>query len=273
MILFSKAKINLGLNILSKRTDGYHNIESIFYPIELCDVIEILPSQSFQLTIEGNTVDCPLEENLCYKAFELLKKQYSIGNVHIILYKKIPSGAGLGGGSSNAASVLVGLNQMFELNLKTEQLVHHAAQLGSDCPFFIYNKPMFAQDKGTELSPVNLSLNNYHIVVIRNNIHISTRWAYSQIKPKQPEVSVKDIVQQYPINEWRYFLKNDFEEPVFSNFPELQTLKQMLYNMGALYASMTGSGSAIYGIYPEPLKKPIPNIEFFWQAPAYQLRG
>jgi 4-diphosphocytidyl-2-C-methyl-D-erythritol kinase len=267
MILFSKSKINLGLNILSKRSDGYHNIESIFYPIELCDVIEILPSKSFQLSIEGNTVDCPVEENLCYKAFNLFKKEYSIGNVHIILYKKIPSGAGLGGGSSNAACVLVGLNQLFELNLTTEQLQQFAAQLGSDCPFFLYNRPMFAHDTGTELSPVNLSLNNYHIVVIRNNVHISTRWAYSQIKPKQPEVSIKHVVQQYPIHEWKYYLKNDFEEPVFSNYPELAQLKKMLYDLGALYTSMTGSGSAIYGIFPEPLKKTIPTIEFFWQAP------
>ncbi len=267
MIFFSKSKINLGLNIISKRPDGYHNIESIFYPIELCDIIEILPSRSFQLSIEGNTIDCPIEENLCYKAFELIKKQYAIGYVHIMLYKKIPSGAGLGGGSSNASSVLVGLNQMFELNLNTEQLVKIASQLGSDCPFFIYNKPMFAKEKGTILSPIPLKLGKYHIVVIQNHIHISTRWAYNQIKVKQPMLSIKDIVLHYPINEWKYYLKNDFEEPIYTYHPELFKLKQMLYDMGALYASLTGSGSAIYGIFSEPVKKGISNIDFFWQAP------
>lgn len=214
----------------------------------------------------GNNIDCPIEENLCYKAFKLLKKEYSIGNVHLILYKKIPSGAGLGGGSSNAATVLVGLNQLFDLSLSTKQLIQYATQIGSDCPFFVKPNTMFVQEKGNVLSPIQLNLENYYIVVIKNHVHISTRWAYSQIIAKQPKLSVKDIVLQYPINEWKYYLKNDFEEPIFINHPELAQLKQMLYDMGALYASMSGSGSAIYGIFQQPLTHPIKNVNFFWQG-------
>lgn len=264
MILFSNAKINVGLNIINKRPDSYHNIESIFLPINLCDVIEIIPCNKFELTIYGHNIESSIENNLCFKAFDLLKKEFALPNVHIILFKNIPTGAGLGGGSSNASFVLKGLNEMFQLSLTTEQLTNLAEKLGSDCPFFINNKSSFATEKGNVLQPIDLNLYNYHVVVVKENIHIPTSWAYSLITPQLPKKKVIEVIQTVPITEWKHHLINDFEEPIFKYYPKLKEIKEWLYKNGAIYASMTGSGSAIFGIFDKKPELDFQKNYFYW---------
>lgn len=264
MVVFSNAKINIGLNIISKRPDNYHNIETIFYPVELCDVIEILPSETFKLSNYGHFIEGKTEENLCFKAFRLLKKLYSIPNVQIILNKNIPTGAGLGGGSSNAAFLLKALNEMFHINLTKEQLIKFSLQLGSDCPFFIYNKPLLATERGSSFKPVFLNLCDYYIVIVKDNIHISTSWAYSLIKPQKPKYDIIKVIENEPIDKWKNYLKNDFEEPIFKHYPTLKEIKNKLYNNGAIYASMTGSGSAIYAIYKQKPELYFSEKIFYW---------
>jgi len=251
LISFPNAKINLGLNITSKRSDGYHNIESCFYPVPWCDVLEIIPSKELKFTSSGISVPGSAEENLCLKAFHLLKKDFDIPNIHIHLHKVIPIGAGLGGGSSDAAFVLKMLNEKFELDIGFKQLQNYAAQLGSDCPFFVENKPVIATKTGTEFSSINIDLTGKHLIIVKPNIHISTVEAYSGVKPKPIKTSVKEIIENYPITKWNDFLHNDFEDSVFSNHPEIENIKKELYEKHAIYVSMTGSGSAVYGIFDQ----------------------
>lgn len=252
MIVFPNAKINIGLNVVGKRPDGFHNIESVFYPIfHLKDILEIVLNtendnvlfSSSGIEISGNS-----NENLCVKAYHLLKADFDIPNVKIHLHKVIPIGAGLGGGSSDAAFTLKLLNTLFDLNLSEEQLITYAQKLGSDCAFFIKNKPVYAYNKGDEFSDYDLNLNDYRVEVVFPHIHVSTKEAYDGIKIKQSEVDLRDQLQ-LPIQEWKNSIKNDFEASIFLKYKTIEQTKLALYKQGAIYASMTGSGSAVYGVF------------------------
>ncbi len=255
MICFPSCKINLGLRITQKRADGFHALETVFYPITLTDALEIIiePETSaapLTFTSSGLTINGDPYNNLCYKAYFLLKKDYpSIPNIKMHLHKKIPMGAGLGGGSSDGAFTLVTLNQLFNLQLSEQALLDYALQLGSDCPFFILNKPAFAKGRGEILTPTTVDLNGYKIIIVNPGIAISTKLAFSLITPKVPDNNLASVIQQ-PISTWKDSLINDFEQPIFNSFPELAKIKETLYQKGAAYASMTGTGSTIYGIFP-----------------------
>lgn len=254
MITFPNAKINLGLNIVNKRPDGYHNLETIFYPIPLEDVLEIEVSedleQDFKLHISGTQVDGDAESNLVVKAYRLLKDKYEIPPIHIYLHKVIPSGAGLGGGSADAAFMLKLINETFELDIPTQKLEEYAATLGADCAFFIKNQPTFAQGIGNVFTPLSLSLQGYILYLIKPPVFISTAMAFSNIKPQEPEESLLSIIKG-PIEEWKNKMVNDFEASLFPQLPELAQLKQSLYDAGAIYAAMSGSGSSIYGLFKD----------------------
>jgi 4-diphosphocytidyl-2-C-methyl-D-erythritol kinase len=255
MICFPSCKINLGLRITQKRADGFHALETVFYPITLRDALEIIiePETSaapITFTSSGLAINGDPSDNLCYKAYFLLKKDYpSIPNVKMHLHKTIPMGAGLGGGSSDGAFTLVALNQLFNLQIPEQALLDYALQLGSDCPFFIINTPAFATGRGEILKPINLNLDGYSIVIVNPGIAISTKLAFSLITPKVPDNNLLAVIQQ-PITTWKHELINDFEEPIFNSFPELANIKETLYQKGAIYASMTGTGSTVYGIFP-----------------------
>ena len=244
MILFPNAKINLGLHIKSRRADGYHELETIFYSVNFCDVLEILPSD--ELTFTSSGISIPGEGNLCLNAYHLLKQDFNIPAVRIHLHKIIPIGAGLGGGSSDAAFTLKGLNKLFDLQLTNEQLRIYALQIGADCPFFIENKPMLATGIGEVLESIDLDLSAYKIAIVKPNIHISTAEAYSAVTPKEPLFSLRDLIK-YPVNEWQ--LQNDFEQSVFEKYPIIKDLKNSLYEQGAVYAAMSGSGSSVFGLF------------------------
>ncbi|HVM88524.1 MAG TPA: 4-(cytidine 5'-diphospho)-2-C-methyl-D-erythritol kinase [Puia sp.] len=249
MVSFPNCKINLGLHITGKRADGYHNLETIFYPINLKDIIEIIPSEKFQFNSSGSRVNGSPDDNLCARAYQLLQKDFpSTTQINMWLHKHIPMGAGLGGGSADGAFTLKLLNEKFQLNLSTRQLIGYASQLGSDCPFFILNKPCFATGRGEMLEPIDLDLSHYSFVLVCPHLHISTAWAFSQIKPKPAKINLKEIIKQ-PVGTWKDELKNDFERPVIEHYPELKEIPRKLYDAGALYTSMTGSGSAFYGIF------------------------
>ena len=261
MITFPNAKINLGLNIVEKRPDGYHNLETIFYPINLQDALEVTRRENndkeYTLHISGSPLEGEPEDNLVVKAYKLLKKDYpGLLPVDIHMYKHIPAGAGLGGGSSDAACMIKLLNDKFSLGLSTERMEEYAVKLGADCAFFIRNKPVFATGIGNLFEPVELSLKGYHIILIKPDIFVSTRDAFAEIKPVRPAVSVKEIVKQ-PMETWKHSMKNDFEDSVFKKFPEIAAIKDELYDLGAVYAAMSGSGSSVYGIF----KAPIENVE------------
>lgn len=261
MITFPNAKINLGLNIVEKRPDGYHNLETIFYPINLQDALEVTRRENndkeYTLHISGSPLEGEPEDNLVVKAYKLLKKDYpGLLPVDIHMYKHIPAGAGLGGGSSDAACMIKLLNDKFSLGLSTERMEEYAVKLGADCSFFIRNKPVFATGIGNLFEPVELSLKGYHIILIKPDIFVSTRDAFAEIKPVRPAVSLKEIVKQ-PMETWKNSMKNDFEDSVFKKFPEITAIKDELYDLGAVYAAMSGSGSSVYGIF----KAPIENVE------------
>lgn len=249
MVIFPNCKINLGLQIVSKRTDGYHDLETVFYPIDLKDVVEIIENKEFEFSASGSPIGGGTDNNLCVKAFYLLKKDFPhLPNIQMHLHKVIPMGAGLGGGSADGAFALKLLNKKFELGLSEEQLIDYSLQLGSDCPFFILNKSCFATSRGEKLEPIDIDLSDFKIVIIHPAIHISTVEAFANIKPMKPGKSIKQVIQQ-PISTWKDELINDFENPVFNKFPEIKKIKDSLYDAGAIYASMSGSGSALYGIF------------------------
>ena len=260
MILCPNAKINIGLDVVRRRDDGYHDIESLFVPVpELRDVLEVVKADKPGLKTYGLECDVPPGKNLCFRAFRLMQERFGIGNINIFLYKNIPMGAGLGGGSSDAAFTLVAINEVFGLGLRREQLAAIAAELGSDCPFFVYNRPMFASGRGEILTPYPIDLTGYHIEVVTPGIHISTPEAYKGVDaikfgPERscfgdPGVSGLKNKLSLGIDKWRENVINDFEAYAFAKYPILAKTKQSLYDKGAVYASMTGSGSAIYGIF------------------------
>lgn len=255
MIIFPNAKVNFGLNIISKRADGFHNIESVFVPIKIQDALEFIPSESLEFSTSGLNIPGNSNDNLILKAFHLIKAEYNIPLLKIHLHKIIPMGAGLGGGSADAAFFIKGLNNYFNLKINDDELTKIASKLGSDCAFFIKNETSFASQKGEKLEQFLLDLNGLKMLVVHPSIHVNTAWAYSKITPTTPVKSVKQILNQ-PIETWRNELINDFEKPVFENHPEIESLKNELYKNGAVYASMSGSGSAVFGVF----KNEIPNF-------------
>lgn len=257
MIVFPNCKINLGLQILQKRSDGFHDLETVFFPVPLQDALEILPDDSRQetsLSLSGNSLDTSSADNICIKAWDNLKRDFpALPFVKMHLHKVIPSGAGLGGGSADGAFTLSLLNQMFRLRLSEQDLIRYALELGSDCPFFIKNKPSYAFGRGELMEELNLDLSDFYIVLINPGIHIPTGWAFSNIRPQSQRLSLKEIIQQPPAN-WKNSLVNDFEPIVFDKHPEIRKIKDDLYAQGAIYASMSGSGSTVYGIFKKGVK-------------------
>jgi 4-diphosphocytidyl-2-C-methyl-D-erythritol kinase len=245
MILFPNAKINLGLHVVRKRPDGYHDIETLFYPVpELCDILELVHADRFEMHCHNAEIS---GENLCEKAWRLMAERFGIPPVAIHLYKKIPMGAGLGGGSADAAFTLTGLNDLFGLQLPKVELAGLAAQLGSDCAFFVYNRPMLATGRGEVLTPVDFTLDR-PLRIFPQPVFVSTREAYAGITPHAPEHRIESVLK-LPVERWDGLLVNDFETTVFARHPELQVAKQALYDDGAAYAAMSGSGSALFAIY------------------------
>lgn len=260
MITFPCCKINLGLNVVSRRPDGFHDIETVFYPIPLCDALEIkkmddkFPSDTnCDLKVTGNAVECNEYDNLVVKAYELLANNYELPRIHIHLYKNIPSQAGLGGGSSDAAYMIRLLDERFRLNMGNAEMERYAAQLGADCAFFITSVTSYATGKGEILEPADDetgNLDGYYITIVKPDIAVSTVEAYAGITPRKPLKCCRDIVRQ-PIETWKDELQNDFEPVIFAKHPEIARIKQTLYDNGAIYAQMSGSGSAVYGIFKE----------------------
>lgn len=249
MILFPNAKINLGLQVTAKRPDGYHDIASIFYPLPVTDVLEGLPAREFSFQVSGLGMDIAPEQNLCYKAWTLLEKDFDLPPVALYLHKLIPMGAGLGGGSADGAFTLLLLQELFKLDITQEKLIEYALKLGSDCPFFILNRSLIAKGRGELMTPVELpQLKDKHFILVNPGIHIPTAWAFGQIKPAAPSVTMETIAG-LPIADWKELLINDFEAPVFAGYPQLATIRDTLYACGAAYASMTGTGSTVYGIF------------------------
>ncbi|HOX83330.1 MAG TPA: 4-(cytidine 5'-diphospho)-2-C-methyl-D-erythritol kinase [Chryseolinea sp.] len=253
MVSFPPCKINLGLNILNKRPDGYHNLETCFYPVPWTDILEIIPGETLTFSSSGNSIPGKADENLCLKAYHLLRNDYSLDPVKIHLHKMIPTGAGLGGGSSDAAHTLRLLNSIFQLNISKEKLMHYASKLGSDCAFFIQDKPMFGSGRGEVLTTVDISLKGKFLILVKPDIHVSTLDAYSNVNPCQPEVSLQNTLMTNPVSRWKDVVRNDFEESVFKKFPEIQSIKEKMYSLGAVYASMSGSGSTVFGIFDLPI--------------------
>ncbi len=249
MVVFPNAKINIGLNIVAKRNDGFHNIESIFYPVEdLYDVLEIVESNKLIFNTTGVKIPDDSTNNLCLKAFHILQNDFNIAPVNIHLHKVIPIGAGLGGGSADAAFTLKTLNDIFQLNLSISKLQDYARKLGSDCAFFIENKPVYAFNKGDEFEKIDLDLSSHEIKIEYPNIHISTAEAYAGIVPQPSHKKLKELISS-PIEEWKHHIKNDFETSIFPNHPAIENVKNNMYKNGAKFASMTGSGSAVFGIF------------------------
>ena len=252
MITYPNAKLNLGLNVVEKRADGFHNIETIFLPIGLSDAIEFVESgnEEIQFSNSGILVDCKTEQNLILKAYQLLKSDFDIPCLNVHLHKVIPFGAGLGGGSADASFMLKSLNSVYNLGLSKEELKTYASQLGSDCAFFIDNVPCYGEGKGDELSPINVLLKDYFLVLIKPDVNVSTPDAYRYVKPVNPVEKLKDLIS-LPIDQWKDKVKNDFENSVFPQFPVIKEIKDDLYRMGAIYASMSGSGASVFGIFKE----------------------
>jgi 4-diphosphocytidyl-2-C-methyl-D-erythritol kinase len=250
MIIFPNAKINIGLNVIERREDGYHNLETVFYPIKINDALEIINADELSFQTSGLEIPGRVEDNLCIKGYHLLKKDFDLPPVKIHLHKHIPIGAGLGGGSADAAFFIRLLNQNFELGLTDVQMTAYARQLGADCAFFIRNEPVFAFDKGDEFEPVKLDLSNYKIVLVMPPVHVSTAEAYRGVKPAPVKQSLMELINE-PIKEWKNHIKNDFENSVFKNHPEIRGVKASLYEAGAIYASMSGSGASVFGIFDE----------------------
>lgn len=262
MLLFPNCKINLGLNITRKRVDGYHDLETVFYPVGLKDALELITAQDGGNDINFESSGLPVagdpENNLCVKAYRLLKKDFpSLPGVQVHLLKAIPMGAGLGGGSADGAFMLRLLNERYALGLTSPQLASYALQLGSDCPFFIYNQPCFATGRGELLEPVSLDLSMYHIVLVNPGIHVSTAFAFANIQPKPPVTSIKDIIR-LPVTDWKHALVNDFEKGVSAEYPAIASIKTTMYEHGAVYASMTGSGSTVFGLFPGSTRPMLP---------------
>lgn len=254
MISFPGSKINIGLHVLDKREDGYHNLESIFYPTQYSDLLEIVKSASFAFDQSGIVIPGAIENNLVYKAYQLLKRDYSLGEIHIHLHKIIPPGSGLGGGSANATACLKILNQLFELELNKEQLKDYALQLGSDCPFFVENQPVFVEGRGEKLSPLSEFLEEKYIKIIVPDAHVSTAEAFGAMTPQNRQTDWNSVVTGSPLL-WESIIQNDFYPGVSERHPSISKAVNQLKEEGALYVSMSGSGSSVYGIFSQAPEK------------------
>ena len=272
MITFPNIKINLGLSITEKRPDGYHNLETVFYPVALEDALEIRTNpeaqQKFTLHQHGMEIAGNPENNLVVKAYLLLDKEFHLPPVEIHLYKHIPSGAGLGGGSSDAAFMLKLLNEHYNLQLSDNQLEDYAAILGADCAFFIKNTPTYAEGIGNIFSPIELSMKGYRIMIVKPDVFVSTREAFANIRPHRPEYPVREVIRR-PVAEWKDTLINDFEASVFPQYPVIGEIKEELYHQGAIYASMSGSGSSVFGLFAAGTTLP----EIDWGTNAFCFKG
>lgn len=254
------AKVNLGLNVVERRADGYHNLQTVFYPVDIKDALEVFPMASdfpsevdCDIKVTNIKVEGDEQRNLVVRAYNLLKHDFpALPRVHAHLYKGIPTQAGMGGGSSDASAMLLLLNREFGLNLSEQQLINYAAQLGADCPFFILNRPAYAEGIGEQLTPITVDLNGWYMAVVRPDIPVPTKEAFARITPKMPSKCCKDIVAQ-PVETWKDELTNDFERSVFTIHPELAAIKEQLYQLGATYAAMSGSGSALFGLFEQPI--------------------
>ncbi len=261
MITFPTAKINLGLNVVERRYDGYHNLETVFYPVPLCDALEIhamepgFPSASdCDVKVTGTSIEGDEQRNLVVRAYHLLKQEHpGMPRIHAHLHKAIPTQAGMGGGSSDGAAMMLMLNDYCNLQLSTDELIERAARLGADCPIFILNRPAYAEGIGERLQPIGLDLTGWHLTVVRPPIPVSTKEAFALVTPHRPKVNCRDIVG-LPVEQWRDLLENDFEQSVFAQHPEIGQVKERLYEMGAVYSAMTGSGSAVFGLFRQPVE-------------------
>ncbi len=267
MILFPNAKINLGLNVTERRADGYHNLETLFYPTGLSDILEVLPSQRFSFSTSGIGVGDDPEQNLVVRAYRMLQTAYSLPPISIHLHKRIPHGAGLGGGSSDAAFMLQLLNQRFSLSIVPQVLALYASRLGADCPFFLYNRPALAEGIGDLLKPSSCSLTGWNLILIKPPYGVNTAAAYQQIVPRKWSVPLIEVLQR-PIDEWRRLLHNDFESAVFDQYPSIGMIRETLYDAGAAYAAMSGSGSAVFGLFkklPAHMVTRFPSDHFYFE--------
>ena len=260
MISFPNAKINLGLNVVEKRPDGYHNLETVFYPVPITDALEVLPMDpafpsavDCDLKVTNIRIDGDEQKNLVVRAYQLLRQDFpTLPRTHVHLYKGIPTQAGMGGGSSDCGFMITQLNRQFQLGLSDEKMIEYAARLGADCAFFVLNQPCYAEGIGEKLQPISLNLKGWYLAVVRPDIPVSTREAFSLIVPTHPEKNCRDIVMQ-PVESWQDQLTNDFEKSVFAIHPEIGAIKNQLYEMGAVYAAMTGSGSSLFGLFRQPV--------------------
>jgi len=250
MISFPNAKINIGLHITDKRTDGFHNLETVFFPVGWSDILEIAEADKLQFTTSGISISGSLESNLVMKAYYLLQKDFDLPALKIHLHKQIPFGAGLGGGSADGAFMLRMLNHTFNLNISQKKLLEYAAVLGSDCPFFILNKPVFATGRGEVMSEINLNVKGLYLLLIKPQLEVSTASAFQNVIPQKPEVSLSELIN-LPVQEWKNNIVNQFESSVFPKHPAVSAIKTQLYKMGAVYASMSGSGSCVFGLFNE----------------------
>jgi 4-diphosphocytidyl-2-C-methyl-D-erythritol kinase len=248
MVIFSNAKINIGLNVTERRADGYHNLETVFYPVKINDVLEIIPADKLSFESSGLEIPGRLEDNLCIKAYHLMKKDHDLPPVKIHLHKNIPIGAGLGGGSSDAAFFIKLVDQQFNLKLSIDQMLDYARKLGADCAFFIESKPVFAFEVGDEFELIRLDLSKYKIVLVMPPTQVSTAEAYRGVKPTPVKQTLFELID-LPVTEWKKYIKNDFEESVFKNHIIIRGVKAALYQAGALFASMSGSGASVFGIF------------------------
>ena len=257
MITFPHAKINIGLQVTERRPDGYHNLDTIFYPIPIHDALEVIVAEGVdydcRLHVSGIEIAGDPDTNLVVRAYRLLAADYILPSVDIYLHKHIPTGAGLGGGSADASYMLRLLNEMFELDITTEKLEAYATQLGADCPFFITSKPVYATGIGNEFHPIDLDLSGWHLVVVKPDVFVSTKEAYSMVRPEKPEVTLDKKIT-LSIAEWKESISNDFEKGIFALHPELDDIKAKLYELGAQYAAMSGSGSALFGLFKAPIE-------------------
>lgn len=249
MVCFPPSKINLGLRVIKRRDDGYHDIETCFYPLPWHDILEIIPSKTMSFTNTGIAVPGQHDDNLCLKAYYMLQEEFDLPPVDLHLHKIVPMGAGLGGGSSDAANTLLLLNDLFNLGISITELEIYAANLGSDCPYFISAKPIVGTGRGEILNPIHISLHGKFMVVVKPDVHVSTKDAYKGVRPGDSGSSIAEIIKRNDIPDWKELLVNDFEVSIFQQFPIIQKIKDDLYSNGAIYASMSGSGAAVFGIF------------------------
>ena len=272
MISFPNCKINLGLNIVAKRSDGFHDIETVFYPVQWCDALEIIVNtegdKDFVFSCSGKKIDGSIESNLIYKAYQLMKKSFALPNIKVHLHKNIPMGAGLGGGSADAAIFIREMNHMFSLNMNPDEQAKLAGELGSDCAFFSYNTPVYATGKGNVFSEAKIDLSEFYILLVYPGIHSNTKEAYAGISVQPSVQTPKEIIESMPVHTWKQHLKNDFEISIFNKYPSIAQLKEALYHEGAVYAGLSGSGSAVFGIFENtPNVKSFEKFEYFLQTP------